>query len=137
MAIVDTSGKALTLADAQHDRENNDLHDVHEQGLRVDGHPFAGKERHQGRGNKRRDHRGNRCNGDAERDITFCQEGHDVGCGSARTAANQDDADGDVGRKVKRDRQQISSAGHDDVVPDHTNGDVSGPAEYFPKIRRR
>ncbi|MNI42050.1 hypothetical protein D3C73_963220 [compost metagenome] len=96
----------------------------------------SGQEERQGRGHDGRDQRGDRGHGYGERNVALGKEGHDVGGGAGRCAANEDQADSQFGRQLQKDCNKPASAGHDHVVRHDAERYSPGAAGHRGKVRR-
>ena len=84
------------------------------------------KEPNQSRGYDGRQKRRAAGDGNRQRRIAARQEGHDVGRGSARAAANEDHAYGDFGWQLQHDAKQISKRWHDDELGEDADQHIHG-----------
>ena len=86
---------------AENNRQDHDLNNGPEHRDRIHVNPGVSKEINQCRSHDRSKNGAQRGNGHGKRDVAASQISHHVGGCTARAAADQNDADGNVGRKIK------------------------------------
>ena len=115
--------------EAKHDRNEHDLNNRHKHAHIAHVNGLAGEQKHESRSHNRR-HDGGACrHANGKRDVTLGQIRHHVRGRTARAAANENDADGELGGQLENGHEQKRKQRHNDELRADANDNGLGLGE--------